>query len=312
MKLFPLSKCAQALSVVAIGCAALLSGGNAALGQDRKFATEVALLDCDGTPCLEAQIGSGKTVRLGIDTGNVNSVVDTRVAEAAGLQAVGTMPAGAPAGMFRTKIATVRIGKTVLTELPALVMGLGEMIAQKQMPHVEGTLAYTAFKDRVVQIDFAARRFRISEVQTEAAACGEVCDKISLITFGKDGPPIVVAEGFEINGKKLSAQVDTMYAGSLLIYGSSIEKLGLSGAANTTKVRDFPLTDGGVQMKEAAAEQESFHGVRLGGTAPLVYFPAGTDVHEPEGLFDGTVGLEMFQGTAVTLDFRGMTIALRK
>ena len=304
---------------LAVGRCVLIAGyalgflltATALRAQSAQFAAEVPLLDCEGTPCVEAQIGEGKVVRLGIDTGNVNSVVDTGAAEAAGLKAVGTMPPGAPEGMFRTQIASLKIGGATLKNLPALVMGLGAMISQKQMPRVDGTLAYTAFKDRVVQLDFAAHKFRISDEQAGSPTkCEAGCDKISLLTFGKDGPEIVVAEGFEINGKKVSAQVDTMYAGSLLIYTAAIEKLGLSAAAKSTKMRDFPFTDGGVQMKEATAEKESFHGIALGGAAPLVYFPAEADVHEPDGLFAGTVGLEMFAGAVVTLDFHGMTISV--
>ncbi|HMI52807.1 MAG TPA: retropepsin-like aspartic protease [Candidatus Saccharimonadales bacterium] len=300
---------------VLVGWCALvvLLTASAVRAQSAPFAAEVPLLDCDGTPCVEAQIGGGKVVRLGIDTGNVNSVVDTSTAEAAGLKAVGTMPPGAPEGMFRTEIASLKIGGATLKNLPALVMGLGAMISSKQMPRVDGTLAYTAFKNRVVLLDFAAHKFRISDEQAGSPAkCDAGCEKISLVTFGADGPEIVVAQGFEINGKKVSAQVDTMYAGSLLIYTAAIEKLGLSAAAKTTKVRDFPFTDGGVQMKEAAAAAESFHGIALGGAAPMVYFPAEADVHEPDGLFEGTVGLEMLAGTVVTLDFHGMTISVRK
>ena len=298
--------------VLALACFVAASGGNVR-AQEMKIAAEVPLLSCDGTPCIDAQIGEGKAVRLGIDTGNVNSVVDTHVSEAAGLQAVGTMPPGAPEGMFHSQIAELRIGGASLKNLPVLVMGLGAMISQKQMPQVDGTLAYTAFKGRTVQLDFAAHKFRISDVQTGAASkCEANCDKMSLITFGKDGPEIVVADGFEINGKKISAQLDTMYAGSMLVYTASVAKLGLDVAAKTSKLRDFPFTDGGVQMKEAAVEKESFRGVALGGAAPVVYFPAEADVHEPDGLFDGTVGLEMFTGAVVTLDFHAMTIAVKK
>jgi hypothetical protein len=298
--------------ILALACLLAASGGSIR-AQEVKFAAEVPLLSCDGTPCIDAQIGEGKAVRLGIDTGNVNSVVDTHVSEAAGLKAIGTMPPGAPEGMFHSQIEEVKIGGASLKNLPVLVMGLGAMISQKQMPQVDGTLAYTAFKDRIVQLDFAAHKFRISDVQTGAGAkCDAGCDKISIITFGKDGPEIVVADGFEINGKKISVQVDTMYAGSILVYTASAEKLGLDAAAKTSKVREFPFTDGGVQMKEAAVEKESFRGMALGGAAPVVYFSAEADVHEPDGLFDGTVGLEMFTGAVVTLDFRAMTIAVKK
>jgi hypothetical protein len=102
-----------------------------------------------------------------------------------------------------------------------------------------------------------------------------------------------------------------MYSGTLLVYTASIEKLRLAEAAKTTKSRDFPFTDGGVKMKEAPAEKESFHGLTLSGPAPLVYFPT-PDVHEPDGLFDATVGLELFYEAAVTLNFHDMTISVEK
>jgi hypothetical protein len=277
----------------------------------RKFAAEVPLLDCDGTPCVEGRIGEGKVLKFGIDTGNVDSVLESGIAEAAGLKPTAALPEGAPKGMFRTVIASVSVGTVKLTGVPALSVGLAEMISQNQMPHVDGTLAYTAFKNRMLQLDFAAHKVRISEELTAPATCTGTCDKISLVRFGNDGPPIVVAEGFAINGKKVTAQVDTMYTGSLLVYTASIEKLGLVDTAKTTKTRDFPLTDGGVKMNEAAAKKESFHEVALGGLLPTVYFPTA-DVHEPDGLFDATVGLELFYNAVVTLNFRDLTISIEK
>ncbi len=284
-----------------------------------KFAAEVPLLDCGGVPCIEARIGDGKTLKLAIDTGNVSSVLDKDVADAAGLKPTKAMPPGAPAGMFITAIPAVHIGGTApgstgevtLREVPTLGLSLGEMIGQKQMPDVAGTLAYTAFEDRVLQIDFVAHKVRISELLTKPADCGGACDKFSLVTFGKNGPPIVVAEGFAINGKPVTAQVDTMYTGTLLVYTPSIERLGLSDAAKSEKTENFPFTDGGVEMKSASANKESFHDTALGVSAPIVYFPTA-DVHEPDGMFDATVGLGLFYGSVLTLDFRDKTISVSK
>jgi hypothetical protein len=278
---------------------------------DVKFAAEVPLVDCDGMPCVEARIGSGPLLKMGIDTGNVDSVLDVAYAEAAGLKPTAPMPDGAPSGMYKTMIPSISVGNVKLTNVGTLAMSLLDMVSQNQMPHVDGTLSYTAFKDRILQIDFVARKVRISEVLTAPADCAGACDKISLIKFGKEGPPIVVAEGFDINGKKVSAQIDTMYSGSLLVYTASIEKLQLAEAAKTTKSRDFPFTDGGVKMKEAPAEKEGFRGLTLSGPLPLVYFPT-TDVHEPDGLFDATVGLELFYKAALTLNFHDMTISVEK
>jgi hypothetical protein len=208
-------------------------------------------------------------------------------------------------------IPSVRIGSVTLKNLPALEMDLKEMIQQKQMPRVDGTLAYTVFKDRMIELDFAAKKFRISDVLEGTAPCRQPCDRISLIKFGNDGPPIVVAGGFEINGKPISAQVDTMYTGSLLVYTAAIERLELSSEAWTKETEVFPLTDGGVAMKVAAAKSESVRGLSMGGMHPKVYFPT-QGVHEPDGLFDATVGLALFRHAGVSLDFHNMTIRVQR
>jgi hypothetical protein len=276
------------------------------------FATVVPLLDCSGIPCIEARIGEGKPLRMGIDSGDVDSVLDKDVAEAAGLKETKPMPAGAPAGMFMTEIPAIRVGAVTLRNVPTLGLSLTQMIAQKQMPDLGGTLAYTAFKDRLLQIDFVNHKVRISEPLSTPSPCSDPCDKFSLITFGKKGPPIVVAEGFEINGKPVTAQIDTMYTGTMLIYTASIDKLKLTDAdVNSQKSENFPFTDGGVEMKSAPAERESFRGVTLGVSAPVVYFPT-PDVHEPDGLFDATVGLGLFYGMVLTFDFHSNTFSLAK
>ena len=306
-----MSRFLPSLVIVALSQAALASY---ALAQRPaiKFAAEVQLLDCDGLPCIQARMSDkGPVLKMCLDTGNVDSVLDSSFAEAAGLKPTSPMPEGAPSGMMRTEIPSLSVGTAQLTNVRTLAMSLGQMISQNQMPRVDGTLSYTAFKDRILQIDFAAHKVRISGVLTAPVACSGACDKISLIKFGNQGPPIVVADGFELNGKKLTAQVDTMYSGSLLVYTASIEKLQLADSAKTTKSRDFPFTDGGVQMNEAPAQKESFHGVTLDGAAPLVYFPTA-DVHEPDGLFDATVGLDLLYNAILTLNFHDMTISIEK
>ena len=303
------------LALVGIAMLLIISDG-AAYGQASvahagfKFAAEVPLLECGGTPCIEAT-AEGKSIRLSVDTGNVNSVLDSKVAQALGLKATGRpQKSGAPEGMFQTIIPSLRIGALKLENVAALSADLSEMIRVKEMPRVDGILAYTAFQDRVLQLDFAAHTLRISEVQP-SGWCSDRCDKISLITFGNDGPPIVVAQGFEINAERVSAQVDTMFTGSMLIYTASVEKLSLKGASQSTDVRFFPLTDGGVNMKEAEAQKEGFRNVTLSGERAKVYFPT-ENVHEPDGLFDATVGVGLFREAVLTLDFHEMTINVEK
>jgi hypothetical protein len=277
-----------------------------------KFLTEVPLLECKGTPCIEARIGDGAPLKFVIDTGNVDSVIDAKIMKASDLQPLHPpKPGGAPIELIPVRIPVLHIGSMALTDVSASGMDLAEMINQNQMPEVAGTLAYPAFKDRIIQLDFIANKFRISDVLKSPAKCTGRCDTISLVTFGKEGPPIVVADGFTINTEKVAAQLDTMFTGSMLIYTASIDKLSLNGANSTTDTRMFPLTDGGVDMRVADVSEEGFQGLTLAKEGAKVYFPTEA-VHEPDGLFDATVGLELFRDAVLTLDFHDMTLSVAK
>jgi hypothetical protein len=269
------------------------------------FAADVPLVESDGVPCVAVRIADGSELLFGIDTGNVNTTVDLKVAKAAGLQ-LSAVPPPAPPGFYLATLPDQHVGAATLVSRRVLVFDFG---ANKMPPKIAGALAYTAFKDRAVQIDYVAHRVRISGVLTGPIALPEPKDRFSLITFGKEGPPIVVAMGFELEGKPVTSQVDTMYTGSLLIYTASIGRLGLESLAKAPATRFFPFTDGGVNMKVAAARSESFHGNRIAAAEPEVYFPT-PGVHEPDGLFDATVGTAFFRGSILTLDFHGDTISV--
>jgi aspartyl protease len=268
-----------------------------------EFAADVPLVMADGMPCVEVRIGGGAPVLFGIDTGDVNSVVDTGLAKAAGLKLEALDPS-VPADIFKAKVAELHIGPLSFAGTTALVM---DFVKYKLPPRMAGTLAYTLFKDRVLQVDFHSRRVRISAVLRAPAALPGTTDHFSLITFGRSGPPIVVARGFGINGRPVTAQVDTLYTGSLLIYSASVDKLGLGAAAKTGATEFFPFTDGGVTMKVAAADSESFHGIGFGRK---LYFPT-PGVHEPDSLFDATVGLGVLSDTVLTLDFHDGTLSVQ-
>jgi hypothetical protein len=268
------------------------------------FAPDVPLVMSDGMPCIEVRIGDGKPLLFGIDTGDVNSVIDTAVAKNAGL-ALEALPPPTPADVLKTRVADLHVGSLDFKDRKAIVLDF----AKNQMPPgMAGTLAYTFFKDRILQIDFRARRVRISEVQAGHVAMPEPSDHFSLITFGASGPPIVVASGFAVNGRAVTAQVDTLYTGALLVYTASIDKLGLAALAKTTSKEFFPYTDGGVTMKVTAADSDSFHGINLGRR---LYFPT-EGVHEPDSLFDATVGLGVLNDTVLTLNFHENMVSVQR
>ena len=267
-----------------------------------------AMLDCSGLPCVDVTLHSGKHLKMLIDTGDVSSVLDTKVAKDLGLE-VSPVKGGdgkdVP-GFGRAVLSGLKVGDAGLGDLKVLVMDLSADIAKDQMPKADGSLAYTAFKDRVLEMDYVGRKVRVSSVLTGEVKCPGQCGELTTPTFGKKGPPILVATGFEVNGKAITAQIDSLFSGTMLIYPTSVEKLGLSEEAKSKKVERIKYTDGGVDMMTAVAGAEGFGGKALATDATL-YF-AGPEVHLPDGMFDGTVGHALLEHSVVVMDLKGMRV----
>jgi len=286
-------------------CAFLWLGATLSLAQARAELPPFAhakLSMCDGLPCIDAVV-QGKHLRLAFDTGNPNSALNLKAAEAVGLslQPVNGADGKPIAGFQKAIVNDVVIGDVAFKELRFLVVDLSPYIKNKTFPDIDGTIAYGAFKDRIVQLDYPAGVLSVSQPVTSVTACPAVCGDISLITFGHKGPPIVTTTGFTVNGKPISVQIDTMFTGTLLVFPTSVDKLGLSSEAQSKASQYFAFTDEGVDMFRSEVQQLGFGSKTLATKAPL-YF-AGPKVHLPDGLFDGTVGAELLGRHKVTFDF---------
>jgi hypothetical protein len=261
----------------------------------------VNMLDCGGFACITLELGAGKSVKVLFDSGNVRSILDLAQAKALGLP-LGpyTRDGKVVPDRYTTEVTNASVGKTLLPSVKFVVVNLQKFVDQGQIPPAQGLLSYTALKDRVLTLDYGQRHVTISD-WTSVKVPTKNTGLITYPTFGQDGPAIVATTGFQVNGRPIRVQVDTLYGGTLLIYPTSVEKLGLTAQARSSKTRRFPFTDGGVDMIEGKASKESFGGTDLLSEAPL-YF-ATPQVHLPDGMFDGTVGVGLFIGRSVTFDF---------
>jgi hypothetical protein len=250
----------------------------------------------------------GRPLTLAIDTGNPQSALSTSAANTLGLTVLPIAgPDGKPLpGLGRTSIDGLAVGGTQLAHTTFLVLDLSKSIADGTMPKVDGTLGYMAFKDRQLTLSHGSS-IAVSGPLTTAAACST--GKISLITFGRKGPPIVTTTGFTLNGQPLSAQLDTMYTGSLLIYPQSVKKLGLAAISGSGVTEHFPFTDDGVDMRQAGSTTQGFAGLILAKGAPVYFVTPG--VHVPDGLFDGTVGWALLHSREIVLEFHNLCFDLR-
>jgi len=258
---------------------------------------------CQGYPCLEAQFGTGTKLRLLLDSGDQASIVDTEAARRLGLATTPALGAdGKPVpGYARAVLADLRMGTVRLGDVPVLVSDLAGYMAKNQMPKADGTLAYPAFAERLLEVDYEHSQLRASDRLNTSIACSGACGALELVTFGKHGPPIVVGSGFEINGQRVRAQIDTLFGGSMLIYPAAVARLGLQHEAASRARQFFPYTDGGVTMLRAKATEEGFAGRALLRSAPLYFATPG--VHVPDGLFEATVGGAFLAHRVLRLDF---------
>jgi hypothetical protein len=289
-----------------------LAAGTSHATQTVEFAAELAFHDCRGLICIDIALDDGQPRTLLLDTGNIHSALMADTAQALGWKTEPFEKSGkAVPGIYRGGAHQVHFGKTAL-EADFLVFE--RSLSGDNPPPADGTLAYTFFKDRVLQIDYPHHKLRISDVLgTPHSGASLAGGSLQLITFGTKGPPIVVGGPFSINGKPVRAQIDTCYSGTLLVYDAAVDGLNLRDLVGKGKPEFFPDTDGGVSMLGTSVQSLGFGNATLMKTPAKIYFSGQgkNAVHQPDGLFEATVGNALFSHSVVTMDFHSMTLDVR-
>lgn len=271
---------------------------------------EVPLLDCAGIPCVEMTGADGKTFRLLIDLAEVNSFLDTKQAKAMGLplQPLKGSDGNDISEIQQTVVPGAHLGDLPMGDFPFMVLDTAtpKPDRQKQQPlPADGALTYSAFKSRVLQIDYAHHVLRISEPQTAPGACPGTCSNLMIKHFGGDyGPMTLTTGGFVINGQPIDVQLDTLFTGTVVIYPASVEKLGLKKQSKSKQKENFPYVQGGLTLVRFDGASASFGAVPLTQNGPL-YFGTPDD-HFPAVHFDATVGWGLLSHAVVTFDFSSM------
>jgi hypothetical protein len=287
-----------------------IRGSHALHGQEYPMHS-VPLQTCSGLPCIEATTEDGGKLRLLIDTGDLNTMLDDGSASRIHLQLEAAHgPDGNPVPGYSTAtLHGLTIGSQRLNDLRVVVTDLHKTM-NNRVPDADGFLTYPAFKDRLLRFDFVRKQFSFSEPLTSPVLCKGKCGVLKYSTFGKHGPRIVLCTGFSVNGKPITAQVDTLYTGSVLIYPHAVAALGLEKESQSLARSFFNYTDGGVEMVRGTAKTISFLDVPIVRESAL-YF-ATPQVHTPDALFEATVGVAVFEKFVVTFNFHDNWISLEQ
>ena len=271
------------------------------------FHSAAATASSASTPSLDG--APARTLML--DTGNAHSTLIADVASELGWTLDPAQRNGrrrAPASGSAASIAS----RSAASQAPTTFYVFERALLGQYQPPVDGSLTYDFFKDRVLEIDYPHHRIRFTQpiATPPPADKPEGAGSLKLITFGERGPPVVVGSPFTVNGKNVRAQIDTVFTGTMLIYDSALDTLGLhkEGAPEL-----FRYTDGGVDLLAGTLGQHRLRQARLLGGAHTLYFvgDGNNPVHQPDGMFEATVGNALFANSIVTLDFHAMTIDVR-
>lgn len=271
---------------------------------------EVPLLDCAGLPCVDLTSGSGKTVRLLVDLGEANAYLETKAAQALGveLRALKGSDGGDISQVQQTIVPGARLGDLPLGDFPFMVLDTAQQpdqSGQKSEPLPgDGALSYGAFKNRLVEIDLRSHVLRVSEPQAEAGRCRQECSDLVIQHVGQWGPVTLTTDGFSVNGQAVDVQLDTLFTGTMLIYPGSVEKLGLKKQSKAKPKELFPYIQSGVKLARADEGTVSFRSVALLQDGPL-YF-GSKDANLPAVRFDATAGMGLLSRATATFDFKGM------
>lgn len=176
-------------------------------------------------------------------------------------------------------------------------------VKTKALP-ADGALTFGAFQNRMLQIDITRKVMHVSEPLKDALPCPNTCADLVTKHLGQFGPVTLTVNGFEIDGQKLDAQIDTLFTGTILIYPPAVERLGIKKLAKSKQKEPFLYAQDGLELARADGVTLSFRGAALVQDASA-YFWAEKNEAPSATQFDATVGTALLGHRVVTFDFKG-------
>jgi hypothetical protein len=269
---------------------------------------EVPLINCSGLPCVELT-SKVNVMRLVIDLSSVNAYIDLKSAQKRGLTSTPLQSSGGSSipDVQQTVVSGAKLGDLLLGDFPFMVFDMTSDKASGKKKDVsfpaDGALAFGSFKNRRIQIDWNRHVLRISEPMQNPLACPRNCSDLILQRFGGYGPPTLTANGFEIDGRPVSAQIDTLFTGSMLLYPPTEQAFDLKNLDKTKHKEEFPFTQGGLRLTRAISVRYTFDRDALLDDAS-VFLWNGKEEMAPKVSFQATVGTDLLSRALFTFDFK--------
>ena len=265
-----------------------------------------------GTIIVPATVNGAGPFWMMLDTGADPSVVELGTAKSAGLKIAASGQQGSGGGTspnlaYETSLPVVQLGGLTATKVDALAMDLSKLSSKLGRP-IGGVLGYSLFKTRIVQIDYPNRKVRF---YTNAPPCAGTthshpskCTKFSF-RYKDD----ILATGVMVDGKPVTANIDTGSNSSFQLSPAAVDKLGLSEDLARAHASSSVGFNGVLNNREGTVRNVTVGTISVNHPT-VVFFGKGMGMdREPWDLRIGSAFLKDF---AVTLDFRHGQITLTR
>jgi len=241
-----------------------------------------------------------------LDTGVDPSVVDLETAKSTGLKIAGghEISGGGTSHnvAYETSLPIVQLGGLTATKVDAGAMDLSSLSMKLGSP-VGGILGYSFLKGRIVQIDYPNRKVRFYRM---APACAGGPPTCTILSFRYKNA--ILAKGVTVDGKPVTAHIDTGSNSYFQFTPAAVDKLGLSEDVARSHESSSLGFNGNLKNHEGSVRNVTVGSISVDNPT-VIFFGKGMGMDKE--LWDLRIGSAFMKDFAVMLDFQHgkMTLA---
>lgn len=259
---------------------------------------------------LQVKINGRGPFTMLLDTDTNPSGIDSALARELGLKLGSTGQRASGGGseinlVYATRLPVVEIGSLTARDVTAATISLVKLGERLGTP-VQGVLGYSFLKDRIVQIDYPARKLRFyarspfpPQVTTTATR--------TVISFRYEDELLI--DDVYLNGQKVRGTLDTGSSSAFNLTPEAVTALKLEEDVRNGKVTSSVGYNG-----EHQGRSGTLKAVRLGEisieSAETNFWLPGTGHDKKQ--YQVNIGNVFFKDYVVTFDFRSKIVVLEK
>jgi predicted aspartyl protease len=261
---------------------------------------------------VQAEVEGKGPFNMLLDTGVDPSVIDLHTAKDIGLKLASTGHQGTGGGtdvnlMYETSLPLLKLGNLMASNIEALAADLSKTSEALGKP-ILGVLGYSLLKNRIVQIDYPKRvaRFYPNSPFPQIVHPSNNSKHTTLSFRYRDN---ILVDTVSVNGKRITANIDTGSNSGFQLSPAAVAKLGLETEASKAQVSKSVGFNGVTENREGKIKNVTIGGISV-EEPTVVFFGKGTG-HDNEnwGIRIGNAFLKDF---VVTVDYQSETITLER